>query len=305
MGAQALNRRFDKRIFSVFSGAMKKNLFFLTVLLSLSLVLQAQSTGKGPDAFGIVSYTMRQSFAANFEATLDTIKSFGINNIEFSNLFGQSPEKIKASLDSRGMYCTSYGVSYEDLVGKTREVGNTAKILGAEFVRVAWIPHEGAFNMENAEKAVRDFNDAGKILKEEFGLTFCYHNHGYEFAPIGNGNTLFDVIVGKTNPEHVSFEMDILWAHIADVYPAELMKKYPDRFRLLHVKDLKKGAPHGITGTTDPNNDVVLGTGEINIPAVMKTAKRTKVKYYYLEDESDAATSHVLPSMKYLRKFLK
>lgn len=275
------------------------------LILTVSVHAQQDQKARTPDNFGIVSYTMRNSFAKNFEATLDTIQSFGINNIEFSNLFGQTPEKIRASLDKRGMFCTSYGVSYEDLVNKTRDVGKTAQVLGAEFVRVAWIPHKGTFTRDDAERSVRDFNKAGKILKEKFGLTFCYHNHGYEFAPMGNGSSLFDVIVSGTDPAYVSFEMDILWAHIADVYPAELLKKYPNRFRLMHVKDLKKGTPHGITGTTDPNNDVVLGTGEINIPAVMSAAQRAGVKYYYLEDESDEATVHVVPSMQYLKSLLR
>jgi sugar phosphate isomerase/epimerase len=276
----------------------------LLLLLALGLTTEfavAQKAGK-PDKLGMVSYTFRNSFAKNFTATLDTIKSFGINNIEFSNLFGQTPEKIRAELDARGMHCTSFGTSYEMALTKTAEVGRIAKVLGAEFVRVAWIPHTGDFTLEMAEKTIKDFNTIGATLRKDFGLTFCYHNHGYEFVNRGNNENLFDLIVQKTNPEDVSFEMDILWVHIADVSPAELMKKYPNRFRLMHVKDLKKGVPHGSSGQTDPANDVTLGTGEIDIPAVLKAARKSKVKYYYIEDESPIATQQVPESIKYVKK---
>jgi sugar phosphate isomerase/epimerase len=277
-----------------------KKIFIFFLLFTVVAESQAQKKNK-PDQLGMVSYTFRNSFAKNFTATLDTIQSFGINNIEFSNLFGQTPEKIRAELDARGMFCTSYGVSYDDALNKTQDVGRIAKILGAEFVRVAWVPHTGEFTKEMAEKTAKDFNTIGAILKKDFGLTFCYHNHGYEFGGIGNG-TLFDLIVQQTDPKHVSYEMDILWVHIADVDPASLLSKYPDRFRLMHVKDLKKGTPHNQQGKTDPANDVTLGTGEIDIPAVIKAAQKSKLKYYYIEDESPSATMQVPESIKYLKK---
>ena len=119
----------------------------------------------------IVSYTYRNSFQRDFVATLDTIKTLGITNIEFSNLFGKTAADIRKMLDERGMRCTSFGVSYEVLMSKTAEVAENAKALGASFVRVAWIPHEkGNFTIEHAKKAVEDFNNLGKILKEKYNL---------------------------------------------------------------------------------------------------------------------------------------
>jgi sugar phosphate isomerase/epimerase len=85
-----------------------------------------------------------------------------------------------------------------------------AKALGSTYVMCAWIPHEnGVLTLDNAKKAVEDFNRAGKILKDN-GLTFCYHPHGYEFQAHESG-TLLDYIIKHTNTEYVSFEMDIFW----------------------------------------------------------------------------------------------
>ncbi len=265
--------------------------------------LQAAKTGKTLKvAPGVVSYTFRNSFQKNVAATLDTIKDMGITNIEFSNLFGKTAAELKQLLDQRGMQCTSFGTGYPELVNKTREVGNNAKTLGASFVRIAWIPHDkGTFDIETAKKAVADFNAAGKILKEEFGLTFCYHNHGYEFQPYLNG-TYFDYIVANTNPDYVSFEIDILWVVHPGADPVALIKKYPDRFKLMHVKDLRKGIKGNYSGSTPIENDVTLGTGQIDIAAVIKAAQKSSIQHYYIEDESNDVHLQVPLSLSYLKQ---
>lgn len=280
-----------------------KKIFAIVFITCFINATHGQSLGKYlEDKIGVVSYTYRKSFQKDVPATLDTIKSLGITNIELSNLFGKSAAEFKAALDERGMKCTSFGVGYADLVNKTDEVGNNAKILGASFVRVAWIPHEGpGFTLEDAKKTVLDFNAAGRILKEKYNLNFCYHNHGYEFVKHERG-TLFDYIASNTDPKHVNFELDILWAKFPGVNPADLLNKYPGRFKLIHLKDLKKGVKGDFSGKTDVNNDVELGTGQIDIPSVIKAGKKAGVIYYYIEDESDFVKVQVPNSLAYLKK---
>ncbi len=272
------------------------------VLLSLlSFIATAQRFGKTlKETPGIVSYTYRHSFQKDVAATLDTIKRLGVTNIEFSNLFGETASDIRKMLDERRMRCTSFGVSYSDLVNKTDEVGQNAKTLGASFVRVAWIPHDGPFTIETARKAIEDFNAAGKTLKETYGLTFCYHNHGYEFSPYESG-TLFDYIVANTNPAFVSFELDILWAFHGGADLVELLEAYGQRFKLMHVKDLRKGVQGDFTGTTSVENDVALGTGQINVAEAIKAAKKSGIIYYYIEDESSSVNIQVPKSLGFLK----
>ncbi len=279
-----------------------KSILIIAVGICLTSTGFSQRFGKTlKDVPGMVSYTYRNSFQKDVATTLDTIKSLGITNMEFSNLFGKTAQEIKTMLDERGMKCTSFGVSYADLTTKTTEVAQNAKALGASFVRVAWIPHDSLFTLENAKKAVEDFNTAGMLLKEQHGLDFCYHNHGYEFMPYENG-TFFDYIVKHTDPEFVSFELDILWAFHPGADPAALLKKYGPRFKLMHVKDLRKGVKGDFSGKTSVENDVAVGTGQINIPAVMKAAKRSGIVHYYIEDESSAVKTQVPKTLAYLKK---
>ncbi|MDR6784563.1 sugar phosphate isomerase/epimerase [Pedobacter africanus] len=280
-------------------------------LLSLGLIgalVSGQAVAQKklfPEAPGIVSYTYRNQFAKDVPGTLDMIKDNGITDVEFSNLFKQSPQDLRKMCDARGIKCSSYGVSYEDLVNKTDEVGKTAVTLGAAFVRVASIPHKGAFTLDIAKQAVADFNKYGKLLKDNYGLTFIYHNHGFEFQPYQDG-TLYDYLLKNTEPKYVSMELDILWAFLPGQDPAQLLAKYGNRYKALHMKDLKKGVERGsLSGTTPKDNDVILGTGQIDIPAVIKAARKAGVKHYYIEDESSSSLTQVPESIKYLNSLKK
>jgi len=275
------------------------------ILLTASIIcflfnLNAQ---KGPSIngvpLGMVSYTYRQSLQKDMATTLDSLKTLKVYDMEFSSLFGKKATEIRKLLDERGMYCSSIGVSYQDALTKSDEVAANAKTLGAKFVRVAWIPHDGPFTKELADKTITDFSIIGKNFKENYGLEFCYHNHGFEFAPY-EGGTFFDYIAKNTDPRFVNFEMDILWTFFPGIDPAKLLEKYPNRFKLMHVKDLKKGVVGNLSGGTSSENDVALGTGQLDLPAIMKAAKKAKIQHYYIEDESSLHAIQVPESIKYL-----
>jgi sugar phosphate isomerase/epimerase len=284
---------------------IKKGLLMAGLIVSLAGTSSYAQKQLFPEAPGIVSFTYRDNFAKDVPATLDMVKGNGITDIEFSNLFKQTPEDLRKMCDERGIKISSYGISYDDLVNKTDEVGKAAKTMGASYVRVAGIPHKGAFTLENAKQAVADFNKYGKILKDQYGLTFIYHNHGFEFEPY-EGGTLYDYLLNNTDPKYVSLELDILWAFFPGQDPAQLLAKYGKRYKALHMKDLKKGVARGsLSGSTPKDNDVILGTGQIDIPAVIKEARKAGVKHFYIEDESSSSITQVPESIKYLNSLKK
>ena len=271
--------------------------FFLFIALST----QAQPFGKlVRKTPGVVSFTFRDSFSKDVPGTLDMIKSMGITDLELSNLFGQTAPAMRALLDQRGIKCSSYGVNYDDIVKTPDSVLVRAKALGAQYVRVAWIPHQGELSPGVAKQAIADFNKFGKLANAQ-GLMFCYHNHGYEFHPYESG-TLFDYIVQQTNPDYVSFEMDIAWTYLPGQNPAALLAKYPKRFRLMHLKDVRKGVAGNDQGKLAPENSVVLGTGQLDMPAILKAARKTSVEHLFIEDESPAAPQQVPQTLVYLKQ---
>ena len=176
----------------------------------------------------------------------------------------------------------------------------TAKTLGVKYVMTAWIPHQGPFTAEHARKAAADFNKWGAAFRAE-GITYGYHPHGFEFVslPAEGGKTPFDIIAAETNPEFVSFEMDVFWVFHAGIDPTALLKKYPTRWSLLHVKDIRKGAVTGLsTGGAAPIDNVAVGTGQINWPSVLKTAEQIGVKHFFIEDETPSPLVCIPDSLK-------
>jgi sugar phosphate isomerase/epimerase len=277
-----------------------KYIVFIFLLISSFGVFAQSGEPLFPQQPGVVSYTYRNYFEKDVPGTLDIIKANGFTDIEFSSLFGKTAVELRALIDAREIKCSSFGVSYDDFVNKTAEVAQNAKTLGAQYVRVAGIPHKAAFTLAEAQKAIDDFNRVGKILKEQYGLGFIYHEHGFEFQPY-QGGTLYDYIVKQTDPRYVSFELDIMWAFFPGQDPAALLNKYGNRYKALHLKYLKKGVQGNFSGGTAQDNDVALGTGQIDIRAVMIAAKKAGVEHYYIEDESGNVLTQVPQSLAYLK----
>lgn len=247
---------------------------------------------------GIQPYSFRRSFPNGVAETLDTIKSMGFTEVEGRN-GDVDPVEYKKLCDERGLSIPAMGTGYDQLVNNTQEVIDEAKIYGSKYVMVAWIPHADNFDIEDANRAIEDFNRAGKTLKEN-GITFCYHVHGYEFLPYGDG-TLMDYILEQTDPEYVSYEMDIFWVHFGGGDPVALMNKYPDRWKMLHLKDMKPGIPKDLTGHTDVEHNVTLGTGEVDVEGVLRAAKKAGVEHYFIEDESSRIITQIPESIAYLK----
>jgi len=249
---------------------------------------------------GVQAYTYRHTFPKDVAATLDTIKALGFTEMEGGVPQGLTVEAYRKMLDQRGIKMPATGAGYEQIVADPISVVTMAKALGASYVMVAWIPHQkGNFTLDNAKKAVADFNRVGKVLADN-GLTFCYHDHGYEFQPYQNG-TLLDYIIQQTDPRYVSFEMDILWTQFGGGDPVALLTKYGNRWKLMHLKDLKKGVKGDLTGGTPPENDVVLGDGQLDMPAILRAAKKVGIRHYFIEDESNHEDVQVPKSIAYLR----
>ena len=203
---------------------MKKKTLF--ILLAAILIFDESVLAQKPlYAFplGVQTYTFRRSIGNDPAKTLDTIKSMGFTEVEGGG--GRiAPEDFKKLCDDRGISIPSTGADYNQLVKTPDSVVMRAKALGSKYVMCAWIPHQdGVLTIDDAKKAVEDFNKAGKYLKDN-GLTLCYHAHGYEFQPYQDG-TLLDYIIKNTNPDYVSFEMDIFWIQFGGGDPVALLKK--------------------------------------------------------------------------------
>lgn len=285
---------------------MKKTLLTIAIIWSFLFENQllAQKKGLFKAEFGVQGYTFRRQFPKGVEATLDTIKMLGFTEFETGLPKGYSAAQYKKLCEDRGIKIVSTGCDFETLSKNPQSIVENAKALGAKYVMCAWIPHKGnEFTIVEAKKAVETFNAGGKVLADN-GLIFCYHDHGFEFHKMENSNeTFMDYIIQNTNPAYVSFEMDVLWTIHGggSTAPEELLAKYKNRWKLMHVKDLRKGVIGDKSGHEPAQNDVVLGTGQANWKKIIKLANKHGIKHFFIEDESEHEIQNIPKSLAYLK----
>ncbi len=147
---------------------------------------------------------------------------------------------------------------------------------------------KGAPTLDDWHYNAEQFNLIGEKL-EKAGVRFGYHNHSGEFVPT-EGKIPYLELLALTDPKKVSFEMDCGWVVVGGQSPVELMKTYPHRFSMLHVKDFKipAGAVPGKTGGPIPEPKVTeLGLGGIDYrPVFAQAAKNQTIAHAFVEQEA-------------------
>jgi len=280
-----------------------KTMLILTTAALLTASVFAQGVGtsatfKGP--VGVQIYSLRNPLKQDGAKALDVLKALNVKYVEIGveSHYGLTQEQMKQALDERGLIPIAAHAGQGFLLNKTDEAIAAARFFGLKYLGVAWASHKKPLDEAQTLKIAADFNEIGKRLKAA-GIQFFYHNHGFEFQPYKDG-TLFDLLMAKTDPDLVKFEMDVLWTVFPGQDPVKLLKKYPDRWVLMHLKDLKKGVAGNLSGGTDLTNDVVLGTGQADYPAILKACQEIGIAYYFIEDESPTVLEQLPKSLNYL-----
>lgn len=249
---------------------------------------------------GINIYSLRYLAEKDLPATVALIGKLGFREVEAGDLYGRAPTEFRRLLDTAGLKVTSYTARYDALGKDLDGVAAAAKILGASYVVCSTIPHSAKhLAARDCAPAAANLNRWGERLAAA-GLRLCYHTHGTEFDPSPDG-TQFDTLAKLTNPAFVNFEMDIFWIVYGYQDPVQLLRRYPGRFPLMHVKDIRKGTVLGGSPAEVREDDSVpLGTGLVDVRAALLAAETAGVKHRYLEEEAVDAVPQIRLSLQYL-----
>lgn len=235
------------------------------------------STKGGLDKFGIQLWTIKDVLPADPLGTIKELAGYGFNQLEgFEGdqgiFWGQTPKEFKSYLNGLGLEMVS---SHCNINENFEQKAADAAEAGLEYLICPWI---GPQKSVDAWKEVTDkFNKCGEICKAN-GIKFGYHNHAYSFIPF-SGMIPQDYMMDNTDPDLVEHEMDIYWVVTAGVDPIEYLDKYPNRFKLCHIKDRMKDAGDERLASCN------LGTGIIDYPTILSKAKERGMKYFLMEQE--------------------
>ena len=251
---------------------------------------------------GLQLYSLRNQFLDDIPRTYRVVRDWGFKFVEGGTNAGISLEAQKKLLDNNGLKLISLAVSYKELLNDPKKVIETAKYFESKYVVVGWIPHDANdIGFDKIKIATDFFNKSGKLLEKE-GLRLAYHTHGYEFQPYKKG-TFFDYMAQMA--KNFTFEIDVFWVKMGDDDPLSLLQKYSDKISLLHLKDRKIGTKSNNSGQVDVDTNVVLGSGDVGIKEIVGEAIKLKIKYLFVEDESQNVLTQIQKDLEYLNTLFK
>ncbi len=223
-----------------------------------------------------------------------------------SGYFDHSAESLKALFNSHQLSVPSIHTDLITLKNHMNGIAASRDVLGFDYAILPALPPENRGSMEDYKQTAELFNRIGKNAREQ-GLRFAYHNHGYGLTEL-EGVVPMEYLIENTDPDWVFFEMDLFWTTAGKAEPLEYLEKYPGRYRLMHVKDMKeKRAFSGDGG--DPGQWMELfpmmcpaGDGVLDLESIIPKAQESGVEHFIVEHDLVKEPEQALPkSIGYLR----
>lgn len=250
---------------------------------------------------GFQIYTLRNVVEQNPLAILKAVQDIGYREIECTagNLDKIWPALQETKLKPVSLH-TDKSMFTPD--GGLFEMGALEKVKQRGF-RYVVIPFlQLAENGADGLKRFADqFNRQGEQAKSN-GLTLCYHNHAHDFAPV-NGVPALQMLLEETDPKLVMLEMDIFWVSVAGHDPVQALNTHKGRVPLLHLKDKATGTPVQFNENVPKTAFKEVGSGSIDIPAVLEAADAAGVRNYFVEQ--DQTTGDPIISLRKSFEYLK
>lgn len=228
--------------------------------------------------FGLQLYTLRDDMPKDPIGVLKQVASFGYKQIESFEgpkgiFWGMKNTEFKKLMDDLGMSLVS---SHCDINKDFERKAAEAAEIGMSYLISPYLGPQKS--IDDFKRFAQTFNQRGETCKKN-GIRFAYHNHDYSFYSL-DGQLPQDVLMQDTDKNLVDFEMDIYWVVTAGQNPIAWFKKYPQRFKLGHVKDRKKNIPLSVKSAS-----VDLGTGQINFKSILKEGAKNGMAFYIVEQE--------------------
>jgi len=257
------------------------------------------------EKIGLQLYTVRDLMKQDFDGTLSKVAAIGYKEVEFAGYFDHSPKDVRAAVDRHGLTAPSAHIDYKSLGEKFPEVIEAAKVVGHEYLVNPWIDEEIRKQPDGWKQAAETFNRAGEACKKA-GIQFAYHNHWFEFLPV-NGKLPYDLLLTECDPNLVKMELDLCWITVGGQDPLRYFERYPGRFPLVHVKDVKRVPPVTAGGAQDFGSSMKdmteVGSGIIDWKKILAQSDKAGIKHYFVEyDNPKKPLESVKKSYDYLAR---
>lgn len=238
-------------------------------------------------------YSVRDDMAADFEGTLKKVKALGYDGVEFAGIFGKSAAEIKKMCDEIGLIPISAHVPYDELL-KGDVTFKTYAEIGCKFIVIPWIGGEFLAGGEKNAEFIANVKKFGELAQAN-GMTLCYHNHDFEFEKV-NGEYKIDRLYKDVSADLLSTQLDTCWVNVGGENPADFIRKYSGRIRIIHLKDFvgsKSENMYGLIGTDGEEKAAdaskfelrPVGSGVQDFPAILAACKEVGAEWVVVEQD--------------------
>ena len=263
---------------------------------------------------GMELYTLGLKPSDDIAAAFKALAALGYREVEFSGHYDRSFADLKRALDGAGLVGPALHALPRpakgawDLTGDLAKFAADVKTLGVSFVVVSipLLPDRIYNVLSNPPKGfdvaavsklfasleaddwkrTADLLNAKAAVLAKHGLRLAYHNHGVDFLALPGDTNGFRLLVERTDPKLVSFEVDIGWAVSAGQELPALFRLVGERARLLHLKDTKRRSTSVMElASTD------AGTGMVKWNEVVDFVRRHPVEHMFVEQEEPFPTT--------------
>ncbi len=266
---------------------------------------------------GLQLYSVRNDLARDFKGTLQKVKDLGYEGVEFADLYGNSPEDVRAMCEEIGLIPVSAHVPLADMLADIDKVIADYKTIGCEYLVVPYVTNERRPGGELFMQMVDEIRAIGEKAKAA-GLGLLYHNHDFEFKQLESGEYGLDFLYESIPADLLQTELDECWVHYAGLDPVEYLKKYSGRSPVVHLKDYyadgkQDDDPYALIGLNEDQKKAntafefrPLGEGVLDVPAVIKAAREAGSKWLIVEQDQPSMGKTPMEcaemSMTYLKK---
>jgi len=287
---------------SLFTEAMKAN----SMALANTALLRK---------IGVQLFSLPASLEKDFESTISMIARMGYREIELfgpypysaesaknnwkaisgylgfsgSGYFGRTEHQLKTLFHENGLTVPAVHTDLETLETRMEYLGAAGDALGFRYVILPAIPEERRKTVDDYKRMADVFNNLGQKAKQE-GLRFAYHNHGYGLKE-RDGVIPLELLLDNTDPGLVFLEMDLFWTIAGKADPAAYLKKYKNRYHLMHVKDMKPIRTFSGDGEEASQWMELFpymapaGAGAADLEAIIPLARKYGVRHFFVEND--------------------
>jgi len=228
--------------------------------------------------FGLITNVVQEMIRKDHRSTMTLLAEMGYKHLEFGGSFDEDPADLKRFMKEIGLTPLAGGASIADLQGDDlKEVIEACLAMDKKYLICYWPWMDGGENpgWDDVVFAVDDFHRIGELCNSN-GLRFAFHNHEKEFKVLDD-QVIYDYILDNTDPELVTMEVDLYWAHKGEADIREYFKKFPGRFELVHVKDSYD--------SPDLSSFACVGSGIIDFPDLFSYREVGGFKHLIVEHD--------------------